>query len=73
MAGVRVTMQRCDAFGISPAERLFEDADDWGFGYERNISTLHIIKYDKPDADDGFGRKTIAEFPALGIESVEFA
>lgn len=72
MAGVKVIMIRTDASGIKPAERLFDSADNWAFGYDRNISTLHIVKEEGKDSDE-FKRITIAEFPASGIESVEFA
>ena len=72
MAGVKVTMLRVDSSGAQPVVRLFEDADDWVFNYDRNIITLHIVKNDAPDNDGGFTRTTIAEFPATGIESVEF-
>ncbi|KKK92459.1 hypothetical protein LCGC14_2702690, partial [marine sediment metagenome] len=38
--GVRVTLIRADSTGNYPAERLFEDADNWVF----TDDFLHIIK-----------------------------
>lgn len=73
MAGVKVTMQRVKRDGINPVERLFEDADAWAFAYERNISSLLVMVNNPPHDDGSFDRKTIAEFPAIGVESVEFA
>ncbi len=72
MAGVKVTLIRFDSSGMFPAERLFEAAESWGFYFERNISTLHIMKKNETAEDGSFTRTTIAEFPASGIESVEF-
>ena len=74
MAGVKVTLQRLATMNpYAPMVRLFEDADAWAFGYDRDISTLHITKRNEAKADGSFTRKTIAEFPSSGIESVEFA
>lgn len=67
MAGVKIIMLRCDLSGITPAERLFENATGWRFLYEDNLSSLVVMTGGASD------RKTIAEFPASGIESVEYA
>ena len=72
MAGVKVTLLRVSSME-RPAVRLFEDADAWAFIYDRNINTLIVMKNNEPEEDGSFTRTTIAEFPASGIESVEFA
>ena len=72
MVGVRVLMIRANAGGVSPAERSFGDADGWAFADDLNTNTLRITKSDPPDAEGNFARRTIAEFPSSGIESVEF-
>ncbi len=73
MAGVKVTLQRMASVNpYLPITRLFEAADGWVFGFDRNLSTLHIIKEEGQGTEE-FKRTTIAEFPASGIESVEFA
>ncbi len=76
MAGVKIIMLRINSSGVSPAERLFGDADGWYFGFDHNISTLHITKKNPPgNTSRGSltSPATIAEFPSSGIESVEFA
>ena len=69
--GVRVTLIRADSTGNYPAERLFEDADNWVF----TDDFLHIIKElsDATSTPDNPKRVDIAMFPQDGIESVEFA
>ncbi len=74
--GVKVTMIRCDSSGRLPAERLFGSADDWDFVGEHPDKTLRIVKQTDADATaspDHAIWVTVAEFPASGIESVEFA
>ena len=75
MAGVKVTMVRCDSSGIFPAERVFEDATYWVFAGDHPGGTLNIMKQEGVHATASPGdvkRTIIAEFPAGGIESVEF-
>ena len=76
MAGVKVTMVRCDSSGVRPAERLFEDATYWIFVSDSPGGTLHIMKQAgdvSATASPGDVKRTIiAEFPAGGIESVEY-
>ncbi len=75
MAGVKVTMVRCDSSGRLPAERLFEDATYWVFASDHPGGTLNIMKQEGVSATaspSDVKRTTIAEFPAGGIESVEF-
>ena len=74
MAGVKVTLQRMASVNpYLPVERLFEDADAWAFTYETNMISLLVMKNNPPADDGSFNRKTIAEFPVSGVESVEFA
>lgn len=74
MAGVKVTMIRAASVNpYLPVERLFEDADAWAFGYDSNLSTLYITKRNEAAEDGSFTRRTLAEFPSSGVESVEFA
>ena len=76
MKGVRVTMLRASTMipGLGePVVREFEQADAWAFVYERNTNSLVIMVNNEPEESGAFTRTTIAEFPAGGIESVEFA
>ena len=73
MTGIKVTMMRVDHTGVKPVERLFENADSWFFGFDRSISTLHIVRTITPDDKGGSTRTTIAEFPSAHVESVENA
>ena len=73
--GVKVTLLR-EGTVNRPAIRMFDTATDWIFADEHPGGTLHIVKQVNADATanpDDIKRITIAEFPASGIESVEFA
>ena len=74
MKGVRVTMLRAVVSGMTdtPAVREFEQADAWAFIYDHNINSLIVMVNNEPMEDGSFTRTTIAEFPASGVESVEF-
>jgi hypothetical protein len=54
---------------------MFDDATDWTFSDKYPGGTLHIMKQKAASAvaSPGYANLTIiAEFPADGIESVEF-
>lgn len=73
--GVRVTLLREGTIGRS-AVRIFNDATDWVFADRHLGGTLRIMKQKDAGAtaSPGYAELTIiAEFPANGIESVEFA
>ena len=75
MAGVKVTLLRSTDMGL-PAIRVFDNATYWVFADDHPGGTLNIMKQEGDagaTASPGDVKRTIiAEFPALGIESVEF-
>ena len=68
MAGVRVIMTRYDLSDVRLVERLFVDATYWRFITNDNLQTLQL----GAPASANKAAKIIAEFPAGGIESVEY-
>lgn len=73
--GVKVTLFRTSVEAPRsgrPVERLFEDAIDWVVVADTNLMNSFLILREEGKAND-FKERTIAQFPASSVESVEFA